>query len=103
MFTPVNPSFTLLKWGLRGSELYRHVLVMDIKVSRSHRNKIIYYNEEIFKSWKPMKCAQKHGKQIHCIYDVPNIRDRDDIRESTTYFAVKKKQQQKKQNIKTKF
>ena len=28
MFTPVNPSFTILKWGLRGSKLCRHVFVM---------------------------------------------------------------------------
>ena len=25
MYTPVNPSFTILKWGLRGSKLYRYV------------------------------------------------------------------------------
>ena len=25
---PVNPSFSLKKWGLRGSKLYRHVFVM---------------------------------------------------------------------------
>ena len=29
MYTPVNPSFTILKWGLRGSKLYRHVFVMS--------------------------------------------------------------------------
>ena len=28
MYTPVNPSLTILKWGLRGSKLYRHVFVM---------------------------------------------------------------------------
>ena len=28
MYTPVNPSFTIKKWSLRGSELYRHVFVM---------------------------------------------------------------------------
>ena len=28
MYTPVNPSFTTQKWGLRGSNLYRHVFVM---------------------------------------------------------------------------
>ena len=30
MYTPVNPSFTKLKWGLRGSKLYRHVFVIFI-------------------------------------------------------------------------
>ena len=30
MYTPVNPSFTILKWGLRGSKLYRRVFVMNI-------------------------------------------------------------------------
>ena len=29
MHTPVNPSFTILKWGLRGSKLYRYVFVME--------------------------------------------------------------------------
>ena len=28
MYTLVNPSFTIQKWGLRGSKLYRHVFVM---------------------------------------------------------------------------
>ena len=26
MYTPVNPNFTILKWGLKGSKLYRFVL-----------------------------------------------------------------------------
>ena len=29
MYTPVNPSFTKKKWGLRGSKLYRRVFVME--------------------------------------------------------------------------
>ena len=29
MHTPVNPSFTILKWGLRESKLYRYVFVME--------------------------------------------------------------------------
>ena len=28
---PLNPSFTILKWGLRGSKLYRYVFVMTPK------------------------------------------------------------------------
>ena len=28
MYTPVNPTFPIQKWGLRGSILYRHVFVM---------------------------------------------------------------------------
>ena len=28
MYTPVNPSFTIYKWGLSGSKLYRYVFVM---------------------------------------------------------------------------
>ena len=31
-YTPVNPSFTTKKWGLRGSKLYRHVFVMEVKM-----------------------------------------------------------------------
>ena len=30
MYTPVNPSFTIKKWGLRGSKLYRYVVVMYV-------------------------------------------------------------------------
>ena len=29
LYTPVNPSFTILNWGIRGSKLYRHVFVMN--------------------------------------------------------------------------
>ena len=28
MYTPVNPNFTVQKWGLRGSKSYRYVFVM---------------------------------------------------------------------------
>ena len=28
MYTPVNPGFTIKKWGLRGLKLYRHVFLM---------------------------------------------------------------------------
>ena len=28
MYTPVNPSFTIYKWGVRGSFLHGHVFVM---------------------------------------------------------------------------
>ena len=31
MYTPVNPSFTIWKWGWRGSKLYRFVFVMYAK------------------------------------------------------------------------
>ena len=29
MCTPVSPSFTIYKWGLVGSKLYKHVFVLD--------------------------------------------------------------------------
>ena len=35
MYTPVNPSFTIYKCGLRGSKLYRHVFVMKSKSEQS--------------------------------------------------------------------
>ena len=31
MYTPVNPNFTINKWGLNGTNLYRHVFVMRQK------------------------------------------------------------------------
>ena len=36
MCTPVNPSFTTLKWGLRGFKVYRRVFVMMITSSIPH-------------------------------------------------------------------
>ena len=30
IYTPVNLNFTIYKWGLRGSKLYRYVFVMRI-------------------------------------------------------------------------
>ena len=35
MYTPVNPSFTVSQWGLRGSKLYRHVSVMIVYDNQS--------------------------------------------------------------------
>ena len=32
MYTPVNPSFSIWKWGLKGSKLYRYVFVMFASV-----------------------------------------------------------------------
>ena len=32
---PVNPRFTIYKWGLRGSKLYRYVFVIGIVISVS--------------------------------------------------------------------
>ena len=39
MYTPVNPSFTILKWALRGSKLYRYVFVM-VKKSETERQSV---------------------------------------------------------------
>ena len=43
MYTPVNPSFTISKWGLRGSELYRHVFVMRNKKNNVYSCKPQFY------------------------------------------------------------
>ena len=37
MYTPVNPSFTIWEWGLRGSVLYRHVFVMGSRRRRDEK------------------------------------------------------------------
>ena len=34
MYTPVNHSFTIWKWGLRGSKLYRRIFVMGLSKER---------------------------------------------------------------------
>ena len=30
MYTPINPSFTIYKWGYKGSTLYRYVFVRSV-------------------------------------------------------------------------
>ena len=40
MYIPVNPSFNIQKWGLRGSKLYRQVFVMDSNRSAHPRSLI---------------------------------------------------------------
>ena len=42
MYTPVNPSFTILKWGLRGSTLYRHVFLLGKRI-------LLCYNRHLFR------------------------------------------------------
>ena len=42
MYTPVNPSFTIQKWGLRGSKLYRRVLVMKRRPWSACANRLTY-------------------------------------------------------------
>ena len=37
MYTPVNPSFTIQKWGLRGSKLYRRVFVMQQQAEQAEQ------------------------------------------------------------------
>ena len=37
IYTPVNPSFTIQMWGLRGSKLYRYVFVMICPAEFAHR------------------------------------------------------------------
>ena len=43
MYTPLNPSFTIQKWGLRGSKLYRHVFVMLCPGSVLSSNLMVWY------------------------------------------------------------
>ena len=33
MYTPVNPSFTIQKWGLKGTKLYRCVFMIHKKLN----------------------------------------------------------------------
>ena len=61
MYTPVNPNFTVWKWGLRGSKLYRYVFVMDVCTA----------TDQIEKCWD---CARNKTKLIlennfGCLHD----------------------------------
>ena len=42
VYTPVNPSFSIQKWGLRGSKLYRRVFVMLIRNHLSFSTFVFY-------------------------------------------------------------
>ena len=44
MYTPVHPSFTIQKWGLRGSNLYRHVFMMKTPSKFAADNILIFLN-----------------------------------------------------------
>ena len=50
MYTPVNPSFIILKWGVRGSTLFGHVSMMINKAifTLSPRNILPYLARTIF-------------------------------------------------------
>ena len=45
MYTPVNPSFSIQKLGLRGSKLNRHVFVMKRVTKYKYAIKISYFEE----------------------------------------------------------
>ena len=48
MYTPVNPSFTIYKWGLRVSKLYRYVLVMEGAFTRVLDSILLFFFFWIF-------------------------------------------------------
>ena len=77
-YTPVNPRFTIQKWDLRGSKLYRHVFVMVKILIRqccsdiSHNQWLLWIFRELFAeglrgSRGPMKrLGQSHvGSSVH--------------------------------------
>ena len=47
IYTPVNPSFTIWKWGLRGSTLYRHVFVMILQDGQIQ----LIFDELFYNKW----------------------------------------------------
>ena len=57
MYTPVNPSFTIYKWGLRGSKLYGHVFVME---TWSLWNALIQIDMRINEIWSCL-CIQSYS------------------------------------------
>ena len=50
MYTPLNPSLTILKWDLRGSKLYRRVVLcvlVGLMGKGSHPSKTVISNNAI--------------------------------------------------------
>ena len=70
MYTPVNPSFTIQKWGLRGSKLYRYVFEMFQSCIISNRNFVLLTNNflrnvrVIIKDYKVGSRDQKSGVNL---------------------------------------
>ena len=78
MYTPVNPSFTILKWGLRGSKLYRHMFVMARCCKQECLHKI---ENRMTNSVDPNETARDEPSHLdlHCLrrYHVFFFGDRD--------------------------
>ena len=53
MYAPVQPSFTILKWGVRGYKSHGHVILM-VKVSNNQG----MYNKNL------KSCSQNHNGQL---------------------------------------
>ena len=74
MHTPVNPTFTIWKWGLRGSELYRYVFVMNryfydkLFCTRCSKHLNVKGNRYTFEGDNSIKIVCVHfRKRICCI------------------------------------
>ena len=67
VYTPVNPSFTIQNWGLRGSKLYRHVFVM---CSKNGKSGVSNYEDHmisscIFTGERPLLANTHRRKNLH--------------------------------------
>ena len=51
MYTPVNPSFTILKWGVRGSSLHGLVYVMNFKAFYYQDQVLVIYRSTVPGVW----------------------------------------------------
>ena len=64
MYTPLNPSFIIWKWGLRGSKLYRHVFVMQWE------GKLVYarWKHKLYRDAYPTSCTGYIWMTIKAIF-----------------------------------
>ena len=53
IYTPVNPGFTIQKWGLRGSKFYRHVFPMLGTQQMLTHLCLASRKRDIGKQWRP--------------------------------------------------
>ena len=79
MYTPVNHSFPILKWGLRGSKLYRRVFVMYRKDSKHTKTSNKYSTGAtsamlpaslLFLSRKRCSKETGSGKWVYCTFSL---------------------------------
>ena len=80
IYTPINTSFTIQKWGLRGSKLYRHVFVINRGI---HIFLFLFLDKNIYCGYSLE--APRRGASNECLHHRFSWRKKNNI----TFFRMK--------------